>query len=273
MTAGGRIERDADHVLHTRTGRRLAHFGIATRGFVWGIVGGLATKMALGDGGKAVGTNEAIGEIAKIGLVPLIATAIGLLGYAAWRFAQAIGDEAGGHGKKRIWRRIGHFAVGVVHVGLAVTAAAIAMHLGSHGPQDRTVDWTAKLLHAPWGRALVAIAAAIAIGSAIAEVVQGIRAPFRDAFDRLSPGLRSAAILLGRFGSVARGVAFGAIGFFVARAAWDVNPNEAKGLGAALSSLRDAPFGTALFATVAIGLLAYAAFCLVLAPFAHLSEH
>ena len=59
-----------------------ARFGIAARGVVYIVVGVLAVKVALGDGGKATDQQGALAAIAKqpAGTWLLAAVAIGLLG-------------------------------------------------------------------------------------------------------------------------------------------------------------------------------------------------
>jgi uncharacterized membrane protein len=44
------------------------------------------------------------------------------------------------------------------------------------------------------------------------------------------------------------------------QAAWQADPNEAKGLGSALQEIIQQPFGPWLLAAVAIGLIAYGVF-------------
>ncbi|MGZ5966418.1 MAG: DUF1206 domain-containing protein [Polyangiales bacterium] len=270
MALTDRAQDDAERVLDSRGGDRLARIGEATRGMLWGVVGGMATKLAVGGGGKAVGTTEAMGEIARGGRPLLVATAIGLVAYAGWRIAQAIADEAGGRGWKRWANRIAYVGVAISHLGLALIAAQIA--LGSRDEHDRTADVTAKLLHAPAGRALVFVYAAIAIGTAVTQLVSAVRAPFRRDFQGMTAPLAKWATALGRFGQAARAVVFGMMGLFLLRAAWHVDPQEAKGLGASLFALRAEPSGWIVFTVVAIGLLSYAAFCLVHAPFVSARE-
>jgi hypothetical protein len=267
MALTERAHDDAEQVLASRGGDRLAQIGEATRGMVWGVVGAMATKLAVGTGGKAIGTTEAMTEIARTGRVPLIATAVGLVAYAAWRFAQAVADEAGGGRSrwKRVANRVGHVGIAISHLGLALLAGEVA--IGRRDGHDQTIDVTAKLLHAPAGRLLVVVYAAIAIGTAISQIVSAVRAPFARDFQALTPTLAKWATALGRFGQAARAVAFSMMGIFLLRAAWHVDAGEAKGLGASMFALRAQPFGWIAFAVVAVGLLSYAAFCLVHTPF------
>jgi hypothetical protein len=69
----------------------LARAGLVAKGASYAIVGILALKLALGDGGKATSRQGALEELAgtTFGTVLLILLAIGLASYAVWRFIQA----------------------------------------------------------------------------------------------------------------------------------------------------------------------------------------
>ena len=69
----------------------------------------------------------------------------------------------------------------------------------------------------------------------------------------------------GRLGYAARGVVFIVIGSFLVLAALQTNPNQARGLGGALSALASQPFGPYLLGTVALGLICYGLFMFVVA--------
>jgi Domain of Unknown Function (DUF1206) len=71
----------------------------------------------------------------------------------------------------------------------------------------------------------------------------------------------------GRLGYAARGVVFGVIGVFLMQAALQTDPDKARGLGGALQALVLQPFGPYLLGTVALGLVAYGAFMLVVARY------
>jgi hypothetical protein len=62
-------------------------------------------------------------------------------------------------------------------------------------------------------------------------------------------------------------VVFALVGFFLAKAAWEYDPDEAVGIDGALARLAHRAYGTWLLAAVALGLLAYAVFCLVQARY------
>ena len=83
----------------------LARFGYAAKGVVYMVVGGLALAAALGRGGSS--SPDQRGALRTIleqpfGQVLLGAVAVGLFGYALWRFVMAAEDTEGdGLGRKR----------------------------------------------------------------------------------------------------------------------------------------------------------------------------
>ncbi|MEG6551583.1 DUF1206 domain-containing protein, partial [Desulfocurvibacter africanus] len=84
-----------------RIGLKIAsRLGYAARGVVYLLVGGLAVLAALGRGGGTTDTKGALRTLLDTpwGDALLGVIAVGLLGYAAWRFVQAVGD-VDRHGK------------------------------------------------------------------------------------------------------------------------------------------------------------------------------
>jgi hypothetical protein len=72
---------------------------------------------------------------------------------------------------------------------------------------------------------------------------------------------------LGLVGLSARGVAFGIIAWFLAKAAYEYDAKEAVSLGGALAKLASATAGDALLGVVAVGLLVFGVFCLAQARY------
>jgi hypothetical protein len=74
----------------------------------------------------------------------------------------------------------------------------------------------------------------------------------------------------GRIGFSARGIAFAVIGVLLLVAAVHARSDEARGLGGALATLAQQPFGPWLLGIVAIGLVVYGAFMMVKARYGRL---
>ncbi|HEU5010462.1 MAG TPA: DUF1206 domain-containing protein, partial [Gaiellaceae bacterium] len=110
----------------------LSRAGFVARGAVYAIIGVLALRLAVGDGGKLVNQQGAFHTVARqpLGTVLLVALAIGLGGYALWRFVRA-GLGHGPEGRDSGFERVAAFASGVVYAALCVIA--IQVLAGSSG--------------------------------------------------------------------------------------------------------------------------------------------
>lgn len=247
----------------------LARFGYAAKGVVYIIIGVLAAYAAFKGSGETTDSHGALEEIISqpYGKYLLGAVAIGLAGYALWRFVQALKDtEDKGSGVKGIVIRIGYAVIGVVYAGLAFSAVQILLGFGSNGDSDSaSQEWTETLLAQPFGQWLVALVGAIFIIFALSHFYKAYTAKFRRKLvtGEMSPKVQTFAIRTGRFGLTARGIVFGIIGAFFILAALHSNPGEARGLGGALTALQQQTYGQILLGVVALGLIAYGFYMLV----------
>ena len=135
MQAGG------DRAARTPGFEWLARCGFAARGVIYGIIGLLAIKLALGHGGKTVNQQGALRTIAHqpFGKVLLIMVAIGLGGYSLWRLVRAALGH-GPEGSDKGFERVAALGSGIVYAVLCVVAVSIL--LGSRGglEQRRSQD-------------------------------------------------------------------------------------------------------------------------------------
>lgn len=236
---------------------RLARMGYAARGIVYVIVGLVAAQAAMGKRGDVADQRGAFSEIAARpgGKVVLGLLAVGLLGYALWRFVEAgLDPERDGAGKRALY-----VLSGAIHVGLALTAARMAMGSSRGGGGNGPASWTARAMEAPAGRWLVALAGLGIAAFGAYQLVQAYRAELDKRLDLspMSPPVRTWAVRAARAGLAARGVVFGIVGFFLVQAALHHNPGETRGMGGALAALRDAGYGPWLLGLVALGLIGY----------------
>lgn len=77
----------------------------------------------------------------------------------------------------------------------------------------------------------------------------------------MSPKTRQLARRLGMAGYVAKGVAYGIAGLLVIVAAVNYDPEKARGLDAALHTLREQSYGMFLLTLVALGIAAFGVYC------------
>ncbi|MCU0687401.1 MAG: DUF1206 domain-containing protein, partial [Polyangiaceae bacterium] len=112
------------------------------------------------------------------------------------------------------------------------------------------------------------------IGFGLYQFYQAVTAKFLDKFAHyaMSPREERATIVAGRLGHTARGVVFGLMGAFLIQAAAEADPGQARGLDGALLELARADAGPILLGLVAAGLVAFGAFCLIMARYRELSK-
>jgi hypothetical protein len=251
----------------------LAHVGFAAKGVVYLIIGALALQAALGHGGQTTDAGGALRTVLRhpYGWLLLVVIAVGLTGYAIWRFVQAALDpEGAGTHEKRFVKRAGYAISGLLHAALALQAARLAFGLsGAGGGDSAPQDWTALVLAQPMGRWIV-VAAGLGIAAfGFTEIVRAYRIDLPKQLDlsRLGDSARHWVVRFGRIGMAARGLVFGVIGAFLVRAAASYDSSEARGLGGALRSLHEQPYGPWLLAVVATGLMAFGLFELVQARY------
>lgn len=254
---------------------RLARFGYAAKGTVYGIVGLLAAQAAFGTGGKTTDTQGALQTIVMqpFGKVLLGFVTIGLLGYVLWRFVQAIKDpENKGTDAKGLAQRLGYAITGSIYAGLAFSAMRLVLGTGGGSNSNSTEDWTARLLAQPFGQWLVGTVGAFIIGLGFCQFYLAYSTKFRKELNltQLSDTEQKWVMGIGRFGLAARGVVFCVIGFFLIQAARQSDPKEARGLREALQVLAQQPYGPWILGIVAVGLVAYGIYMVIQARYRRL---
>lgn len=242
---------------------KLARVGFAAKGVLYVTLGVLTTLAALGMGGSS-GTDSR-GAMRTLldkpfGRPLLAVIALGLVGYAVWRIIEGIKDpEHRGSNAKGIALRVGFVGRGIIHLGLAYTAASLALwQRDASGGGQGAKHWTAKVLDWPGGQYLL-WAVALGLGAyGIYQLYKAAKAKLnkRLQLGRLTEGSRRFVIGVSRFGIAARGVVFGMIGVLLARAASAEDATQAGGVGESLRAL-GRELGKWPFLAVAVGLIAY----------------
>ncbi len=257
---------------------RLGRFGHVAIGLVYATIGVLAGQAALSRGGGTTDSHGALAWIvqAPFGRVILAALALGFAGYAAWRFIQAIRDtEAKGTDPMGVLHRVVYASIGATYGALAVSALDLARGQGGGdgASGDATAqDWTAWLLSQPFGQGLVATVGLGVVSISLVQFYMAYSEQYCDALrmSELSASQQRLVRAAGRIGFGARGIAFAIIGVLLLVAAVHARSDEVRGLGGALATLAQQPFGAWLLGGVALGFVAYGAFMLVQARYRRL---
>lgn len=254
----------------------LARFGYGAKGVVYVIIGVLALQLAVGQGGQTTGPEGALATIGRqpFGRTLLAVMAVGLLGYALWRFVQsALDPEDKGKDIKGAAQRAGYAISGLTYGALGLLAGRMALGQGSNSGSGGAPDWTARLLAQPFGVWLVALVGLIVIGAGIYQFYYGVSGRFRDELKlyAMSQGERAWATRSGQLGYAARGVVYGIAGGFLVQAALRSDPQQAGGIGKALGELARQPYGPWLLGVVTLGVLCYGIYAFVQARYRRIS--
>lgn len=234
--------------------RWLVRLGYLARGLVYILIGYLAFEAR--DTGKA--EEGASGVFALLQDVPLgtallYPVAIGLAGYAIFRFSSAILDsENHGTDKEGIAHRIGHFGSGLAHLFLAYAAFQFAQ--GSR-------QVAGLILSFELGSFILGL---IGAGFLIAGAMQAKKAATASFMQRVSSLAPTFTCWLGRVGHAARALVFAVIGWSLLQSAWFDNSSQVKSLGGAIGALSD---HATVHTFVALGLLVFGIFSVILSRY------
>jgi Domain of Unknown Function (DUF1206) len=255
----------ARELTHSTPYEALARAGLVARGVVFGVVGILALKLALGSGGKTTSQQGALATIAHepFGAVLLVIVAIGLAGYAFWRLVSAaVGPRDSSDDGLR--ERVPAAASGIVYAALCFTALKILFGGHATSAASNPKHATAGVLGWPAGPVLVTIAGVVLICVGLYQGYEGVARKFCDdaRTEEMSPAIRRLYTALGVFGYLARMVVFLLVGYGIIKAAIEYDPHKAIGLDGALQKLAHNSYGPALLGIVAAGLIGFALYCI-----------
>jgi type IV secretory pathway VirB2 component (pilin) len=237
----------------------LARAGLAARATVYRLIGVLALALALGERHGETDQRGALQALTQHtgGTVLVWLIAIGLFGYALWRFSEAALGVVGEGNKTG--PRLQSLARGLSYLFLAISAVKVAAHAGAGSQAGQQELWTAKAMQHTGGRWIVGIVGAIIVVCGAVLVWEGIKHKFEKYFglDRMTVTQRKVVEVMGTVGTAVRGVVFALAGVFVIVAAVKANPHKAGGLDQALRELLGISAGPFLVVLAGIGLIIF----------------
>lgn len=229
-----------------------ARVGYAASGALHLLLAWLALRLAWGRSDQEADQSGAFETLAlhPAGVALLAVLGAGFVLLGAWNLLEA----AVRHG---ITDRAKYLAKGIVYGVLAWGAFEVAGGRDTSS-SEQTRDITAVLLSNAFGTALVVLIGAVVLAVGGYHVYKGLAGKYRDDL-REDPG-RTVEVV-GTIGYVAKGLALLVIGALFWAAVITHDPEKASGMDGALRTLLGLPWGRILLSVVAVGLLAFGAYC------------
>ena len=250
----------------------MSRAGFLARGVVYVSVGALALLAALDLTPRAGGAVSAMASWGRwpAGIALIWLTASGLLGFAGWRFLQALFDaDDHGHDPHGLAVRAGQAVSGVAHAILAWSLFGLLdglEDLNEVGDNDAAQALAAAVLAWPYGDLLLIAVGASILAFAVGSVCQGLFQAFAKRLG-CSPTACRWAVSLARFGYVGRGLALAPMGIFLAEAGFDARAASARDFAGALQVVEGQPFGELVLGLAGVGLIAFGLFAVFEAGF------
>jgi hypothetical protein len=255
-----------------------ARAGFAGKGVFYFVLGLTAATLATNPGSNSDASGQgAINSLAQqpFGTALVIALALGLTGYAGFRFFRAFVPPADDYDLPEPVARGATAFRGLIYGGLAWLAwrQALTGRSGEGGGQTEQ-ELTARLLELPFGVPLVVVGGIVIIG---VGCYLGWQAVTLDPLEQtnlagVSPGRRRVYEWVARGGSAGRALVYLLVGGFLIRAALQFDPSEGVGLDGALQEVAETPVGPFLLGLVGLGLVLYAGLMAIVAVHGQLRD-
>jgi hypothetical protein len=255
---------------NSRIFRTLSRVGYAVLGVLHILIGGIAISLATGAGGGEADQAGAMQQIRQtpVGVVLLWGIALGLIALAVWQIAAAV-VERDPDPKKKWGHRVTFLGTAGAYAAIAVTALVYALG-GQSSSSESSQSFSARLLSAPAGVALLVLIGLGVAAIGIVFIVRGVTRAFAKKLELPTGAVRTGILAFGAVGYVAKGIAVGVTGALFVTAALTHDPAKAGGLDAALRALAELPFGAVILWTVGAGLIIYGLFCVARARYARM---
>ncbi|SCL24611.1 protein of unknown function [Micromonospora rhizosphaerae] len=264
MSLAWNAEAAASRTAHSRWLELLARVGFIGYGVVHLLFAWLALQIAFGKSGEEGNQNGALRTLGAqpFGKFLLITIAVGLFAMAIWQALEALFGHRTLRDKDRLFERIASVVRTVVFLWLAWTAVKVFQDASSNAA-NRQEALTEKLMASAGGRWLVGLAGLVIAAVGIGMVIYGLKKKFFRNLKtvEMSPKAHKLARRLGMAGYAARGVVIAVTGLLIVVAAVRYDPEKARGLDAALRTLRDQSYGPVLLTLMALGIAAFGVYC------------
>lgn len=240
---------------------RLGRLGYIVRGVLYGVMGILALRLALGAPTRTADQRGTLyllsgSPLAKVFLLIVI---VSLAAYALWGFIRAVYDPLGrGNDTGGIVARLGFAWSGLNYAALLLFALTFLVGATKSDGSDTMQKTVGALLSRPAGGVITIIAGIIGVAAGLGQFVDVYKAGFKKDLNRhqMNRATRITVDTLGRFGMFSRGVIFTMLGFFILLAGLHHHASDAQGIGEAFQVIARSPMGHFSLAVVGAGFIA-----------------
>ena len=244
---------------------KFASFGIATKGFVYLIIGILTTLAAFGLGGQKSGSGTVLDFIKDqtFGNVLLVLLAVVLLGYVFYRWYQVFSNGNNQNDDAKGWiKRVAYFISGALYGVLAYSALNLVM-----GSSASKGSLTKLLFSSDYATIFAIIIGVALVGKGVYEFYQAYSGKFKEEVQgaEIPQKAQSLVMRAGKVGYTARGIVAGILGYLFLKAG--VSGSAQKLSKTDVFSYLQDEFGTIVMGLVALGLAAYGIFKIIEAKY------
>ena len=230
----------------------LIRLGLLALGAVYVAMGVVSARVAFLGARSEEGVPGALRLLLEQPRGPRILAAVvaGLAGIALVHLVEAV------TGRRPGLVRAGLAANALGYGALAWTAARLLFHLGRGGQslEQVGISW---LLGESWGAMLLEAVGAAVVAGGLWEAYQGLRGRLDFSRKLLPRRLSRLLVFIARFGLLTRGLVLGALGYFLIRAAEELDPGRVATMGGVLHAFSRTALGPVFVGVVALGLAAY----------------
>jgi Domain of Unknown Function (DUF1206) len=267
MTQGA--EATASRAAHSKPLVALTRAGFIGYGLVHLLFAWLALQIAFGrptDQGDQSGALRTLAA-QPLGRVLVVAIAVGMAAMTIWQALEATVGHRSDQGRERALERAASAGRAIVYGYFAWTAYQVFERAASSA--DKQEDLTGKLMDSAGGRWLVGLAGLALAALGVGLVWYGLVKRFEKHLHReqMSVPVQRLSRRLGMAGYSAKGIAYAIAGVLIVIAALTYDPEKARGLDAALRTLRDQAYGQTLLTLIALGIAAFGVFCFIQARY------
>ena len=249
---------------------RLTRAGLAGYGVIHLLFAYLIVQVAIG---SAAADGDQSGALQRLAARPwgatlIVALVVGLVAMTAWQILEAATGHRDERGRHRLYERVVSGGRAAFYTYLGWTGVKVLK-----GKKTSTADLQEQasqdLMVTSGGRLAVGLAGLVVVAIGVGLAIYGLTRKFEKHLmtGRMTAPARRISRPLGVTGYTAKGVSYGIAGVLLIAAAWRYDPDQARGLDAALRAMAHQPYGRWLLILTALGFAAYGLFGLLQARY------